>query len=77
MKALLLSFFAVILCYALFFDREEPLTPVDEMNYTIPTEAREQIHLSDSTVYYAKCINPLFRDLCKSDYIMRFYRYSH
>ena len=50
----------VILCYALFFDREEPLTPVDEMNYTIPTEAREQIHLSDSTVYYAKCINPLF-----------------
>ena len=60
MKALLLSFFAVILCYTLFFDKEEPLTPVDEMNYTIPTEAREQIHLSDSTVYYAKCINPLF-----------------
>ncbi len=51
MKALLLSFFAVILCYALFFDREEQLTPVDEMNYMIPTEAHEHIHLSDSTVY--------------------------
>lgn len=61
MKALLLSFFAVILCYALFFDREEQLTPVDEINYTIPTtEAHEHIHLSDSTVYYARCINPHF-----------------
>ncbi len=43
-----------------FFDREEQLTPVDEMNYMIPTEAHEHIHLSDSTVYYAKCINPHF-----------------
>ena len=59
MKALLLSFFAVILCYALFFDREEPLTPVDEMNYTIPTEAREQIHLSDSTMYQSPILRPL------------------
>ena len=33
MKQLILTFFAVILCYSLFFDNEPKVTPVDEINY--------------------------------------------
>ena len=33
MKQLILTFFAVILCYSLFFDKEPKVTPVDEINY--------------------------------------------
>ena len=33
MKQLLLTFFAVILCYSLFFDTEPKATAVDEINY--------------------------------------------
>ncbi len=54
MKALLLSFFMVILCYALFFDKDEQPMPVDEVNYTIRTEAYDHIQISDSTTYYVK-----------------------
>ncbi len=54
MKALLLSFFTVILCYALFFDRDDTPMPVDEINYTIRTEAYDHIQIPDSTTYYVK-----------------------
>ena len=33
MKQLILTFFAVILCYSLFFDTEPKTTAVDEINY--------------------------------------------
>ena len=33
MKQLILTFFAVILCYSLFFDSEQKATAVDEINY--------------------------------------------
>ena len=33
MKQLILTFFAVILCYSLFFDTEPKATAVDEINY--------------------------------------------
>jgi hypothetical protein len=39
MKQLILTFFAVVLCYSLFFDRKERLPHIDEINYTIQTEA--------------------------------------
>lgn len=33
MKQLILTFFAVILCYSLFFDKKEKKPTVDEINY--------------------------------------------
>lgn len=33
MKQLILTFFAVILCYSLFFDQEAKKPAVDEINY--------------------------------------------
>ena len=33
MKQLILTFFAVILCYSLFFDRDKKIYNVDEINY--------------------------------------------
>jgi len=33
MKQLILTFFAAILCYSLFFDKEEKPAAVDEINY--------------------------------------------
>ena len=54
MKQLLLSFFAVILCYSLFFDRREQHTHVDEINYTIQTEAHDSfLHQGPDSIFYA------------------------
>lgn len=53
MKALLLSFFMFILCYSLFFERDTTPMPVDEINYTIRTEAYEYTQIPDSSTYYA------------------------
>ena len=33
MKQLILTFFAVILCYSLFFDKEKKAHAIDEINY--------------------------------------------
>ena len=33
MKQLILTFFAVILCYSLFFDKEPKMHTIDEINY--------------------------------------------
>ncbi|MDR0698865.1 MAG: hypothetical protein LBG28_06580 [Tannerella sp.] len=33
MKPLLFTFFAVILCYSLFFDKESDVASVEKMNY--------------------------------------------
>ncbi|MDR1407934.1 MAG: hypothetical protein LBJ23_07800 [Tannerella sp.] len=48
MKPLLLSFFAVILCYSLFFDRSEVRDHVDDTNYTIQPEAYKSLLIPDS-----------------------------
>jgi hypothetical protein len=48
----MLSFFAVILCYSLFFDRSENQKHVDEVNYTIPSGAYETFQVPDSVPYY-------------------------
>lgn len=52
MKPLLLSFFAVILCYSLFFDRGGNHKHVDEINNMIHTEAYDT-RMSDSIPFYA------------------------
>ena len=33
MKQLILTFFAAILCYSLFFDKEQKTDTIDEINY--------------------------------------------
>ena len=33
MKQLILTFFAIILCYSLFFDKEKKTNAIDEINY--------------------------------------------
>ncbi|MDR1331011.1 MAG: hypothetical protein LBK07_02810 [Tannerella sp.] len=48
MKPLLLSFFAVILCYSLFFDGNEVSDHVDDTNYTIQPEAYKSFLIPDS-----------------------------
>jgi len=53
MKPLLLSFFAVILCYSLFFDRGEAQKRVDDTNYRIRTESCDTYQLSDSVPFHA------------------------
>jgi hypothetical protein len=53
MKPLLLSFFAVILCYSLFFDKRKKQTHVDEINYTIRPEAYDTSFVLDTVPFYA------------------------
>jgi hypothetical protein len=55
MKALLLSFFAVVLCYSLFFDGEVQPAPADEINDTaIQTGVNDYVQLRDTTTFYAE-----------------------
>jgi hypothetical protein len=54
MKPLLLSFFAVILCYSLFFDEDEVRNHVDDTNYTIQSEAYRSFLMPDSASFYAE-----------------------
>jgi len=54
MRPLLLSFFAVILCYSLFIDEGEIRNHVDDTNYTIQSEAYENLFMSDSAAFYAE-----------------------
>jgi hypothetical protein len=54
MKPLLLSFFAAILCYSLFFDRKAEQKHVDEVNYTIQTEYNTYDEVLDSVPLYAR-----------------------
>lgn len=57
MKQLLLSFFAVILCYSLFFDRKEQHTHVDEINYTIQSEAHDSfLRQRPDSIFYANSL---------------------
>lgn len=58
MKALLLSFFAVVLCYSLFFDGEMQPTPADEINdMAIQTEVNDYVQLRDTTTFYAEIVS--------------------
>jgi hypothetical protein len=49
MKPLLFTFFAVILCYSLFFDKESDAAPVEEMNY-IHEEAVPDLYFAMDTL---------------------------
>jgi hypothetical protein len=56
MKPLLLSFFAAILCYSLFFNKKEVHQHVDEINYTIQTGAYDAFQVLDSVPLYARSL---------------------
>ena len=62
MKALLLSFFAAILCYALFFERRETPVLMDETKYTIQTEAFDTLHVSDPVILYTENFHTVYFD---------------
>ncbi|MDR2775897.1 MAG: hypothetical protein LBC19_14410 [Tannerella sp.] len=49
MKQLLFTFFAVILCYSLFFDKGSDVAPVDEINY-IYEEAVPDLYFAMDTL---------------------------
>ena len=54
MKALLLSFFVVVLCYSLFLDEEQQAAPSDRTNKTtMQTEAYDYVQGHDTTAFYA------------------------
>lgn len=64
MKQLLLSFFAVILCYSLFFDRKERHMHVDEINYTIQSETHDSfLHQVPDSIFYAKSVLNSYTEL--------------
>ena len=54
MKPLLLSFFAAILCYALFFERREAPVHIDEIKFTIQTEAYDTVQVTDPVILYTE-----------------------
>ena len=59
MKALLLSFFVVVLCYSLFLDGENEAVPENKLhNTTMQTEAYDYVHMRDTTTFYASSVLP-------------------
>jgi hypothetical protein len=57
MKQLVFTFFAIVLCYSLFFDKEPDVPAVDKLNY-IYDDASLDIYISTDTLaayaYYAR-----------------------
>ena len=56
MKQLILTFFAVIFCYSLFFDKEPKAHAIDKINYINEDAASVPIHelaISDTVNYLA------------------------
>lgn len=49
MKQLLFTFFAFLLCYSLFFDKEPKSSVVDELNY-INEDAFPAIYMAEDTL---------------------------
>jgi len=54
MKPLLISFFVVILCYSLFFERRETPVHIDELNYTNQAESFDTLKVSDPAILYTE-----------------------
>ena len=63
MKPLLISFFVVILCYSLFFERRETPVHIDEINYTNKAESFDTLKVSDPARLYTENIHHSYLDL--------------
>jgi len=62
MKPLLITFFAAILCYSLFFERRETPIHIDDINYTIQTESFDTLQVSDPAILFTKNIHEYLID---------------
>jgi hypothetical protein len=67
MKPLLISFFVVILCYSLFFERRETPVHIDEINYTNKAESFDTLKVSDPAIFYSENIHPVYFDISNKD----------
>ena len=63
MKPLLISFFVVILCYTLFFERRETPMHIDEINYTNQAELFDTLKISDPAILYSENFHKVYLDL--------------
>ena len=63
MKPLLITFFAAILCYSLFFERRETPIHMDDINYTIQAESFDTLQVSDPSTLYAENIQDYYIDI--------------
>ena len=63
MKPLLITFFAVILCYALFFERRKAPVHIDEINYTNQAESFDTLKVSDPAILYTEYRPPFYFDI--------------
>jgi hypothetical protein len=63
MKPLLISFFAVILCYSLFFEQRETPVHIDEINYTNQAESFDTLKVSEPVVLYTEIIHPFYFEI--------------
>ena len=54
MKPLLITFFAAILCYSLFFERRETPIHIDDIQYTIQAESFDTLQVSDPAILYTE-----------------------
>ncbi len=50
MKQLLFTFFAIVLCYSLFFDNEPSLSVVDELNYIYEDVSPDTSYMAKDTL---------------------------
>ena len=62
MKPLLISFFVVILCYSLFFERREMPVHIDEINYTNQAEAFDTLKVVDPAILYTENMHHVYFD---------------
>lgn len=65
MKPLLISFFIVILCYSLFFERRENPVHIDEINYSNQAASFDTLKISDPAILYSDYFHPAYFDLAK------------
>ena len=73
MKQLILTFFAVILCYSLFFDTEPKATAVDEINYIYEGASIPSVNIivPDTFNYLALYSDGQYLNLPSNDYLMQ------
>jgi hypothetical protein len=75
MKHLLFTFFAIVLCYSLFFDNESGLSIIDEQNYIYedasPNRYKDTLNFSTQYLVYddTGLWNPCFSDKKPGSYV--------
>ncbi|MDR0395601.1 MAG: hypothetical protein LBH77_10630 [Tannerella sp.] len=56
MKQLVFTFFAIVLCYSLFFDKEPDVPAVDKLNYIYDDASHDICMSTDTLNAYARTI---------------------